>query len=462
MLDVLIVGAGPAGAVAGIVLARAGARVRLVDRADFPRDKLCGDTVNPGALGRLRHLGLAERIDARGLRVDGMIVTGERGAAIQGRYPDGLFGRAILRRDLDWMLLQQAVRAGCQFQPGVAVREAIVGEVSHSNPAPAVRGVRIGHNGSTRELCARVTIAADGRHSTIAFGLGLARHPNRPRRWAIGAYFEAICHDSDLSPTHVRHEPESSQSGVRVKSDFSPTWGVDWPRCRPIGAFEGICHDSDLSPTHVRHESESSQSGVRVKSDFSPTGGVVGEMHIRRGRYIGVARLPGGLTNVCLVKPSHPGDADLRDPRSLLMRELARDPFLRDRFAAARLVAPPVVLGPLAVDVQPAAIDGLLLAGDAAGFIDPMTGDGLRFAIHGGELAASAALDALAEGWAGVHARLAERRRREFGGKWRFNRALRALVASPGAVVAAAAVAPLAPSVLRAIISRAGDCDLAA
>ena len=391
MLEVLIVGAGPAGAVAGVVLARAGARVRLVDRADFPRDKLCGDTVNPGALARLRHLGIADGADARGLRVDGMLVTGERGAAIRGRYPGGLYGRAILRRDLDWLLLQQAVNAGCQFEPGVVVREAIVGDVDRGESAAAVRGVRIGHNGSTRELRARVTIAADGRHSTIAFGLGLARHPDRPRRWAIGAYFEGICHESDVSD--------------------------------------------------VSH---------------------FGEMHIRCGRYLGVAPLPGGATNVCLVKPSHPGDSDLRDPSSLLMRELARDPLLGDRFAGARLVAPPVVLGPLAVDVQPAAIDGLLLAGDAAGFIDPMTGDGLRFAIRGGELAASAALDALAGGWAGVHARLADLRRREFGGKWRFNRALRALVASPRAVDAAAALAPFARPVLRAIISRAGDCDLAA
>jgi flavin-dependent dehydrogenase len=411
MLDVLIVGAGPAGAVAGVVLARAGARVCLVDRADFPRDKLCGDTVNPGALARLRHLGVADGVDARGLRVDGVLVIGERGAAIRGRYPGGLYGRAILRRDLDWLLLQQAIRAGCQFEPGVVVREAIVGDVERGESAAAVSGVRIGQNGSTRALRARVTIAADGRHSTIAFGLGLARHPDRPRRWAIGAY------------------------------------------------FEGICHDSDLSPTQVRHESESSQSGVGVKSDFSPTCGVVGEMHVRRGRYIGVAPLPGGMTNVCLVKPSHPGDPDLRDPSSLLMRELARDPLLGDRFAGARLVAPPVVLGPLAVDVQPAAIDGLLLAGDAAGFIDPMTGDGLRFAIRGGELAASAALDALAHGWRDVHPRLAARRRREFGGKWRFNRALRALVDSPHAVGAAARLAQLAPSVLRAIISRAGDCD---
>ena len=95
MLDVLIVGAGPAGSVAGAILARGGARVRIVDRAAFPRDKLCGDTVNPGTLARLRSLNLADGIDQRSLRVDGMRVTGEGGVAIEGRYPDGVSGRAI-------------------------------------------------------------------------------------------------------------------------------------------------------------------------------------------------------------------------------------------------------------------------------------------------------------------------------------------------------------------------------
>src|SRR4030081_2043174 len=108
MLDVLIVGAGPAGAIAAVVLARAGARVRLVDRAVFPRDKLCGDTVNPGTLARLRQLRLNEGVDQRGLRVNGMIVTGENGVSIDGRYPAGLYGRAIIRRDLDARLLQHA------------------------------------------------------------------------------------------------------------------------------------------------------------------------------------------------------------------------------------------------------------------------------------------------------------------------------------------------------------------
>ena len=392
----MIVGGGPAGAVAGTILARAGARVRLVDRATFPRDKLCGDTVNPGAFACLARLGLGEAIDRRSLRVDGMLVTGEHGVAIEGRYPDGLCGRAILRRDFDWLLLQQAIAAGCQFEHGVNVRRAIVDE---SRGFRAVRGVTIASKGVECDLAASVTIAADGRHSTLAFGLGLARHPDRPRRWAIGAYYENVM---------------------------------------PIG---------------LRY-------GVRCISDPGPTPYNLGEMHVRRGRYIGVAPVPGGLTNVCLVKPLRPGDA-LGDPAALLARELANDPILRDRFASARLATPPAVLGPLAVDVRRAAFDGLLLAGDAAGFIDPMTGDGLRFATRGGELAALAALHALTHGWEGVHERLDADRRQEFGGKWRFNRLLRTLVASPRSVDATALGARMFPAALRAVIARAGDCDRA-
>jgi flavin-dependent dehydrogenase len=146
----------------------------------------------------------------------------------------------------------------------------------------------------------------------------------------------------------------------------------------------------------------------------------------------------------------------------LLSAELARDPWLRDRFADARPVQPPVVLGPLAVDVENAHLTGLLLAGDAAGFIDPMTGDGLRFAIRGGALAAGAALGALTTGWSGVHDRLHAARVREFGAKWRFNRVLRSLVTYPSMVQGSAFAARLLPGVLRRMISTAGDCGVAA
>src|SRR3954471_14587300 len=262
MLDVLIVGGGPAGAVAGAILARAGARARIVDRATFPRDKLCGDTINPGTLARLRALNLAAEIDQHGLRVDGMQGTGGDGVTIEGRYPRGLSGRALTRRDLDWLLPRQAMSAGCQFEPGLAVRRVVFDERWGQ---PSVGGAVVGSGRRELPMPARVTIAADGRHSTIAFGLGLAQHPPRPRRWAIGGYYE----------------------------NFLPR-GAD-----------------------------------RL---------TVGEMHVRRGYYIGVAPVPGSLTNVCLVKPSFAGDAALGDPARALETALARDPLLRDRASGARLI----------------------------------------------------------------------------------------------------------------------------
>jgi flavin-dependent dehydrogenase len=381
MLDVLVIGAGPAGSIAATVLARAGARVRLIDRTSFPRPKLCGDTLNPGALDVLERLGLDREIRRTALQVDGMLVTGE-GVAIEGRYPGRFRGLALRREDLDQVLVNAAVEAGADFQDRCAARHPLL---SHDRGTPLVIGASCAFSDARVDINATVTIAADGRRSSLAFALGLAHHPVKPRRWAVGA------HATDV---------------------------------------HGLMS--------------------------------VGEMHIRQGHYIGVAPLPGGLANVCLVKPAASRDAALRNPRKALLDAVASDIMLRDRFTDARLVADPLVLGPLAVDaaaVMPPA--GLLLAGDAAGFVDPMTGDGLRFALRGGELAAHAAMRALEHGWDDVHASLDVARRREFGPKWRFNRMLRGLVGSPVGVRGATLGGRVAPSAVRALIRYASDCRFA-
>jgi flavin-dependent dehydrogenase len=194
-------------------------------------------------------------------------------------------------------------------------------------------------------------------------------------------------------------------------------------------------------------------------------------MHVRRGHYIGVAPVPGGLTNACLVMPHPPsrirfgasdlGDFPLADPAGVLDRVLKSDAELSARFASARAVAPPAVLGPMAVDTTAVGEPGLLLAGDAAGFIDPMTGDGLRFALLGAEMAAGVVKEVF-DGTLPLeraHLELALRRRRAFQSKWRFNRALRALVSSPSSVTAAAATAKVWPSLFSRMIRFAGDCS---
>lgn len=370
MFDVLIAGAGPAGAVAATVLARAGARVLVLDRARFPRHKLCGDTVNPGALAVLRRLRLAGATTG-GIAIDGMIVTGPSGVRIDGRY-ERVQGRALPRADLDAALAAAAADAGARLEHGVLVRGPIVDESSR------VAGLVIsGRDGRAIRIPARLVIAADGRHSRIARTLGLSRSPAHPRRWAVGAYF----------------------------SD--------------VGGLSSC-----------------------------------GEMHVRAGHYIGVAPLPGGLANACVVTADRAG---LAHPSSFLLQVLRADPQLRARFDAARLVGDAVSLGPLAVDCRVAGAPGLLLAGDASGFVDPMTGDGLRFAFRGAELAALEAMHALEHGTDTAHVRLLEARRREFARKWQFNRGLRALVGSPSGIRAASVGAALAPRLLQRMIAYAGD-----
>ena len=373
MFDVLVAGAGPAGSIAAIVLARAGARVLLVDRARFPRHKLCGDTLNPGTLAILRRLGL-ESAFASGLPVHGMVVTGEGGVRVEGRYPEGVTGRALLRAAFDTALVDAASDAGARVEEGVFVRGPLL-------DGDAVAGlVLTARDGRPMRVTSRLVIAADGRHSRIARELRLARHARAPRRWAVGAYFEGV----------------ADEAGPRR----------------------------------------------------------YGEMHVRGDRYIGVAGLPGGLTNACVVAADREA---LRNPTALLLDSLALDEALAGRFSAARLAAPPVTLGPLAVDCAIPGTRGLLLAGDAAGFIDPMTGDGLRFAVRGAELAALEALRALDHGAADAPLRLSAARRREFAAKWRFNRLLRALAGSAAAVRAAGVGATVAPLWLRQAIRYAGD-----
>jgi menaquinone-9 beta-reductase len=405
--DVLVVGAGPAGSIAALILARAGVAVRLVDRARFPRDKLCGDTVSPGSLALLDDLGLAARVRSVALPVSGMTVTGPGNARVVAEYPTGIAGAALTRRQLDQMFVDAAVGAGALFDDGVNVAGARVSDQGR------VERVTARCAGGERHIGARLVIAADGRASRIGSSMGLSSFAVHPRRWAFGAYYDGV---------------------------------------------------EELTGR--------------------------GEMHVRRDGYIGVAPLPGGIANVCCVRdvrgasfvrlaradlpPSRSATASLAEviglggtrsaPQQLQARiiddAIARDDHLRERFARATRVSDVTVLGPLAVDARAAGCPGLLLAGDAAGFVDPITGDGLRFALRGGMLAAEFALRELETGRA-QYRELHAARAREFARKWLINRALRVLVGSPRGVALAARVSAHWTGPVRSLVAIAGDVRIA-
>src|SRR5215470_9065193 len=113
-VDVLVVGAGPAGSAAAIQLAKSGATVALVDRDSFPREKVCGDALIPDALRALERLALKDRVlsRARVLNKIRLHTSNERFVVIPGECA------CLPRQTLDDLLRCEAVRHGATFHPG--------------------------------------------------------------------------------------------------------------------------------------------------------------------------------------------------------------------------------------------------------------------------------------------------------------------------------------------------------
>lgn len=123
-VDVLVLGAGPAGSAAAAVLAGAGARVVLADRARFPREKVCGDALLGDALAALGELGARGALDTVAHRVAALTLRAADGA---GARLD-VAGAVLPRGRLDVLLLEHAVAAGAQVLPGATLERLMAAD----------------------------------------------------------------------------------------------------------------------------------------------------------------------------------------------------------------------------------------------------------------------------------------------------------------------------------------------
>ena len=142
----IVVGAGPAGSVTALLLARSGLDVLLLDRTPFPRPKPCGDCLSAAATGLLSDLGLLDRVlDAGASRLSHWEIVAPDGTRATGRFGDAT-ALALERRHLDLLVLQAAVEAGATF------RQTRVTDLLFHDDRVVGHGV---HAGSHARVCVR-------------------------------------------------------------------------------------------------------------------------------------------------------------------------------------------------------------------------------------------------------------------------------------------------------------------
>ena len=110
--DVIVAGAGPAGSVAALQLARAGRQVLLLDRSEFPRDKTCGDGLIADSIGALTTLGLADEVVSRSYCTSRLLVVAPAGTEVRFETAFWVLPRMVL----DDLLFTKAREAGATFR----------------------------------------------------------------------------------------------------------------------------------------------------------------------------------------------------------------------------------------------------------------------------------------------------------------------------------------------------------
>ncbi len=211
--DVAVVGGGPAGAAAAWQATQAGARVVVFDKAQFPRDKPCGDGLTPRAVSFIQKMGLAEQV-AKFHRVNRATVYSPSRWDLA--FPDrpGMpdHGHVARRLELDLMLLDRAEFCGAEVRRGTEVVAPIVDEHGRVSGVVLKSGERV---------FADAVIATDGAHSPIKRALGLSsRHCGGYSAIAIRAEMTANRPDADSLDVHLQ---------LRFRGDQLPGYGWVFP-----------------------------------------------------------------------------------------------------------------------------------------------------------------------------------------------------------------------------------------
>ena len=303
--DVAVVGAGPGGSAAATYLSLSGLKTILLDKADFPRDKTCGDGLSPRALAVLQDMGLLEKIIQAGYRVTHMGLSAPSGDSFNEPIPllndAPPFATILPRLTLDNIIREKAVQAGAEYY------------------CAQVKAIER-HNGhvtlETKEgvLQAQMAVIATGASTTLLEQTGILKDFPRPAV-AARAYFEEMAPIPSSLQFHFQGIPLPGYGWIFPLSEHSAN----------IGAGMLMRHKRDKQPASPR---------------------------VLMEQFIG----------------SRPLQALLKQARQI----------------------GPIKGYPLRMDfaTAPTFGDHILLVGEAAGLVNPITGEGIDYALESGRMAA--------------------------------------------------------------------------
>ncbi len=331
--DVLVVGAGPGGSSAAYHLANLGHKVIVLEKATFPRDKVCGDGLTPGAVRELIRMGVPMDPADGWMRNKGLRVIGG-GHEIHLPWPETAsypnYGMAKARMSLDETLARHAQAAGAELREGTTVTAPILSNSGRIVGVKARSQNSDGSRGEDFELRAPIVIEASGVSARIATAMGIEKNERRPMGVAVRTYFKSPRHDDEWMESQLE-----LWDGPRERSNLLPGYG--W-----------------------------------------------------------IFALGDGTVNVGLGSVSSTAKATNLDYKAIFQAWMRNAPESWEFTEENQLGQLRSAALPMAFNRQPLYRDGLMLVGDSGGMVSPFNGEGIAYALMAGRVAADATAQALA------------------------------------------------------------------